>query len=262
METVTRATCPRDRGFGEIEIGGSESEIDPTETAFGGSRIATDMLVSRLLEKWADLSLLIVALLAQSLVMFKATEDSLIDATTTAWPDGIELWPSFVVLSFNLLIMIFAFGIWSQRLANRVPVMVVSYFCRYSVVKDSARAYTFFLVFSAIVTSLTYIVCAVILKSQPLSALPLYSVSCLLAAESHQFEHITICQSNVIPRYRSANDRIGLSIAVLLALSWTCSSFFQFGSCTAVAKLKSLSTSRKIRSTPVSRNSTSILQRQ
>ena len=58
----------------------------------------------------AYLRLLIVALLAQSLVMFKATQNSLINATTKVWPDGIELWPSFVVLSFNVLIMIFAFG--------------------------------------------------------------------------------------------------------------------------------------------------------
>jgi len=75
--------------------------------------------------------------------------------------------------------------------------MVVSYFWKYSIVKDSARAYTFFLVFSALVTSLTYITSAVVLKSQPLSALPLYRVSCLLAEESDQFEYITICQSTV-----------------------------------------------------------------
>jgi hypothetical protein len=42
--------------------------------------------------------------------MFKGTQNSLINATTTMWPDGIELWPSFLVLSFNVLIMIFAFG--------------------------------------------------------------------------------------------------------------------------------------------------------
>ena len=76
--------------------------------------------------------------------------------------------------------------------------MVVSYFWKYSFVKDSARAYTFFLVFSALVTSLTYIMCAVILKSQPLSALPLNRVACVLADESDQFEYITICQSSVL----------------------------------------------------------------
>src|SRR5271170_5775311 len=161
----------------------------------------------------ANLRLLIVALLAQSLVMFKATQNSLINATTRVWPDGIELWPSLLVISFNVLIMIFAFGTWFQGLTDLVAVMVVSFFCRYSIVKDSARAYTFFLVFSALVTSLTYITSAVILKSQPLSVLPLYRVSCLLAAESDQFEYVTICQSNVPPTHNpSTKNRTGPSI--------------------------------------------------
>ena len=53
---------------------------------------------------------MIVALLAQSLVMFMATQQSLINATTKVWPEGVEVWPSMVVLIFNVAIMIFAFG--------------------------------------------------------------------------------------------------------------------------------------------------------
>jgi hypothetical protein len=54
--------------------------------------------------------LLIVALLAQSLVMFTATKENLIDATTRVWPQGIELWPTIVVLSLNIVNLIYAFG--------------------------------------------------------------------------------------------------------------------------------------------------------
>ena len=54
--------------------------------------------------------LLIVALIAQSLVMFTATRQSFINATTKVWPDGIELWSDIVVLSLNIALMIFAFG--------------------------------------------------------------------------------------------------------------------------------------------------------
>src|SRR5208282_4078647 len=53
--------------------------------------------------------LLIVALLAQSLVMFTA-KNSLINATTRTWPLGVEVWATIVVLTFNVLIMVFAFG--------------------------------------------------------------------------------------------------------------------------------------------------------
>jgi hypothetical protein len=60
----------------------------------------------------------IVALMAQSLTMFMATQQSLIDATTKVWPEGVEVWPSIVVLIFNLAIMIFAFGTSSQDLFN------------------------------------------------------------------------------------------------------------------------------------------------
>jgi len=43
--------------------------------------------------------------------MFHATEDSLINATTRVWPGGVEVWPSVVVLSMNVIVMVFAFGI-------------------------------------------------------------------------------------------------------------------------------------------------------
>jgi hypothetical protein len=52
----------------------------------------------------------IVALLAQSLIVFMATQQSLIDATTKVWPEGVEVWPSVLVLIFNVAVMIFAFG--------------------------------------------------------------------------------------------------------------------------------------------------------
>jgi len=55
-------------------------------------------------------SLLIVALLAQSLVIFTATKESLINATTTTWPRGVEVWASILVMTFNVAIMVFAFG--------------------------------------------------------------------------------------------------------------------------------------------------------
>src|SRR5271156_7157109 len=58
-------------------------------------------------------SLLIVALLAQSLVMFTATKNSLINATTTTWPGGVAVWSTILVLAFNVAIMVFAFGKYS-----------------------------------------------------------------------------------------------------------------------------------------------------
>jgi hypothetical protein len=45
METVTGGACAWNGGFGEIEIGGSESETDLAETASGGQGSTTDMLV-------------------------------------------------------------------------------------------------------------------------------------------------------------------------------------------------------------------------
>jgi hypothetical protein len=57
-----------------------------------------------------NVSLVVVALLAQSLIMFMATQQSLINPTTKVWPTGVEVWPTIIVLIFNLAIMIFAFG--------------------------------------------------------------------------------------------------------------------------------------------------------
>jgi hypothetical protein len=65
--------------------------------------------------------LLIVALLAQSLVVFSATKESLINATTRVWPEEIELSPTITVLSLNVVVMIFAFGKLScNTLTNRL----------------------------------------------------------------------------------------------------------------------------------------------
>jgi len=50
METVTGDACAWDGGSGEIEIGGSEGEIDLAETAGGGQGFADDMFVRLLLE--------------------------------------------------------------------------------------------------------------------------------------------------------------------------------------------------------------------
>lgn len=60
---------------------------------------------------WANVRLVVVALLGQSLIMFMATQQSLIDPTTKVWPTGVEVWPTVIVLIFNVAIMIFAFGI-------------------------------------------------------------------------------------------------------------------------------------------------------
>ena len=73
--------------------------------------------------------------------MFQATKDSLIDATTRVWPVRVEVWPSVVVLSMNVIIMLFALGSsCSKRLL--MIVMVVSYFFKYTVVKKLANWYT------------------------------------------------------------------------------------------------------------------------
>jgi hypothetical protein len=52
METITGGACTWNGGFGEIEIGGSESETDLAETTAGGQGSATDMLVRLLREIW------------------------------------------------------------------------------------------------------------------------------------------------------------------------------------------------------------------
>jgi hypothetical protein len=47
-------------------------------------------------------------------VMFQATRDSLINATTRVWPAGVEVWPSVTVLSMNVIVMLFALRIFLE----------------------------------------------------------------------------------------------------------------------------------------------------
>jgi hypothetical protein len=63
-----------------------------------------------LLFRVAKNRILVVALLAQSLVMFTATEDSLISSDTLMWPVGVELWPTIVVLSLNGIVLAMSLG--------------------------------------------------------------------------------------------------------------------------------------------------------
>jgi hypothetical protein len=159
----------------------------------------------------------IVALLAQSLTMFMATQQSLIDATTKVWPEGIEIWPSIVVLLFNIAIMIFAFGTPSQVLLT--VVMVVGYFWKYPFVKSMANHYTILLLISTIFTIGISIINSILLKARPISVLPLSKVSCLLAENTQRFDHKTICQSHVTPFLDPTNSRIGHSTVPSLQYS-------------------------------------------
>jgi hypothetical protein len=52
--------------------------------------------------------LLVVALLAQSLVIFEATEGSFSNATTKVWPSGIQLLDTIMVLALHVVLMLFA----------------------------------------------------------------------------------------------------------------------------------------------------------
>jgi len=54
--------------------------------------------------------LLVVALLAQSLVIFQATEGSFLNGATRVWPEGIEVFSTVMVLSFHAVLMVFAIG--------------------------------------------------------------------------------------------------------------------------------------------------------
>jgi hypothetical protein len=75
--------------------------------------------------------------------------------------------------------------------------MVVGYFWKYPIVKKLANLYTTLLLISTIFTIGIYTINAVLLKSRPISSLPLSTVSCLLADTTHRFDHRTICQSHV-----------------------------------------------------------------
>jgi len=54
--------------------------------------------------------LLVVALLAQSLVIFQATEGSFLNTATRVWPEGIEVFSTVMVLSFHAVLMVFSLG--------------------------------------------------------------------------------------------------------------------------------------------------------
>lgn len=56
------------------------------------------------------LRLLVVALLAQSLVMFEATEDSFSNSTTKVWPSGVQLLDTIMVLALHVVLMLFSLG--------------------------------------------------------------------------------------------------------------------------------------------------------
>lgn len=144
--------------------------------------------------------------------MFQATKDSLIDATTRVWPVGVQVWPSVVVLSMNVIIMVFSLSSsCSRRLL--ILVMVVSYFFKYTVVKKLANWYTALLVATTLCTTGIFIMNAILLKTRPITTLPLSKVACILASTSHRFDHNTICQSHVLPSLLySSDNRTGLSI--------------------------------------------------
>jgi hypothetical protein len=80
-----------------------------------------------------------------------------------------------------------------SQLSN--SVLVGGYFCNSNVVSRIPYPSTLLLIFTAFTTSL-YITSAIILKTQPLSALPLWQVSCTLAAQTNRYDHITICRSH------------------------------------------------------------------
>jgi len=52
--------------------------------------------------------LLVVALLAQSLVIFEATKGSFSNSMTRVWPSGIQLLDTVMVLSLHVVLMLFA----------------------------------------------------------------------------------------------------------------------------------------------------------
>jgi hypothetical protein len=156
-------------------------------------------MIARYQGKKVNSRLLIVALIGQSLVMFQATKDSLINATTRVWPVGVEVWPSVVVLSMNVIIMVFALGFLSSTMLLMI-VMVASYFLKYTVVKKLANWYTALLVGTTLCTTAIFIMNSVLLKTRPTTTLPLSNVACILANTSHRFDHNTICQSHVTPQ--------------------------------------------------------------
>lgn len=146
-------------------------------------------------------------------MMFQATKDSLIDATTRVWPQGVEIWPSVTVLAMNVIVMVFALRIHYFSGNVLILVMVVSYFLKYTIVKKLANWYTVLLLLTTLCTTAIFIMNAILLKTRPLTTLPLSKVACTLAVSSHRFDHTTICQSHVLPQsHLSLISRTGPSI--------------------------------------------------
>ena len=88
-------------------------------------------------------------------------------------------------------------------------VLIVCHFLKYQIVNPTTGMYTILYIISTSCTMLVMIICAVILKTQSLSSLPLYQTSCALASMTHRFDHTTICISHV-RRYRfSTNIELG-----------------------------------------------------
>ena len=137
-------------------------------------------------------------LLSQSLILFAATRESLIDATTRVWPEKIELWPTVLVLSMNAGLMIFSLG---NSLSNQelISGMILGYFWNHNLAKYLTNTYTALLVISSLTTMGTFILGGVLLKTRPLNVLPLGKIACALAAITDRYDQSTICHSHVSP---------------------------------------------------------------
>ena len=56
-----------------------------------------------------------VILISLCLLLFQATKDGLMDPTTNAWPDVMDLWGDIVALVFNIIILLIFLGSSSSR---------------------------------------------------------------------------------------------------------------------------------------------------
>jgi hypothetical protein len=158
-----------------------------------------------------------VVLMAQSLMIFQATRNGLIDASTLIWPRIVEIWPTIMVLTFAAVIMILSFGMLFVKYTD--SVLVGGYFCNSNVISRIPHRTTLLLIFTALTTGL-YITSAIILKTQSLSALPLWQVSCALAAQTNRYDHITVCRSHNWT-FIFLILAIAIDLALLLTLLWS-----------------------------------------
>jgi hypothetical protein len=55
--------------------------------------------------------ILVIALLGQSLVLYAATQQSLINPTLTVWPQDVNVSATIVVLSFHVVLLVMMLGI-------------------------------------------------------------------------------------------------------------------------------------------------------